>query len=157
MEKHVEVPIYIGDPVASIEEAQSRLHFSVKEPKVLPVGYKLDRITISYPEDAPNEYLRIVYVSGEHHIIVGQAPWGPEMRLFTDEEMAELRQQKITIGGFPGMGHGPGISKTKEALQEYSSVMWWPPGIRRTVWTEDDASLSMEDLLAVAESMEVAP
>jgi len=79
------------------------------------------------------------------------------MRIFTDEEITELGQQKVTVGGFPGMGHGPGVSRTKEARQEYSSVMWWPPGLRRAIWTDDDASLSLDDLLAVAESMETAP
>jgi len=49
IEKRVEYPMYAGNPAASIEEAKSRVSFSVAVPKVLPAGYRLEAIRTSYP------------------------------------------------------------------------------------------------------------
>ncbi|MCC7355217.1 MAG: hypothetical protein IT330_15840 [Anaerolineae bacterium] len=153
LEKAVPLEIYSGLPAASIEEAVSRLHFPVVMPKVLPEGYKLDAVLTNYPESGV-EYLKLIYINGKYHLGIAQQPREEPAPNLSDAYVAELRQEKVTVGNHVGLGHGPGISRTKEAFPEYASVTWTPPGLQRIVASLDDPNLTLEDILAVAESME---
>lgn len=157
LQKGAEPLIYVGNPAASMAVATSRVHFSVMVPKVIPPGYVLDAISTSYPEEAPFEGVRILYKKGEHYMVVGQSTFDTtKLQPLTDEWLAENRQQKITVGGHPGIGHEGGVIKWGNGtLQEYSAVNWWPPGLSVSVWSVNDASITLADLLKVAESMEV--
>jgi hypothetical protein len=154
--KFVQLDVYVGLRVSSLEEAIERVKFDVRMPTVLPAGYKLDAISIGEPVD---QWVRIVFTNGDHHIIVGQRVVDTSnAHQFTDEELVELRQEKVTIGTYPGMGHGANVVKTMRGyLQEYGSIVWYPVGLARSIWTVDDASVTLEDLIKMAESMELAP
>ncbi|MCC7355216.1 MAG: hypothetical protein IT330_15835 [Anaerolineae bacterium] len=153
VEKVVRDDIYDGYQAASIEEAVSRLHFPVVVPKVLPAGYRLDAIYTPYPEDTV-EALKLIYTNGKYRLVVGQQPRKEPAPNLSDEYMAELRQERVTVGSHLGMAHGPRTSQTKEARPVYAAVTWYPPGLMRLVGSVDDPTLTLEDILAVARSME---
>ena len=159
--------IYLGEEASSLVEAQSRVSFGMDVPRVVPGGYNLIWIgSSSLAEKAPGRgFTRLVYSDGEHHILVGQGPIEEvNLEVITDEWLKELNQQRVTIHGFPGVGHERterevpmGVVEGKTIMvpiQEPAAVRWWPPGLVRAVWTPDDMSITLADLIVMAESME---
>ena len=162
-------PIFVGEEASSLAEAQSRVGFEIGVPRVLPDNFKLIWRGTS-PLSAKEEgggFSRLVYSDGEHHIIVGQrlSEFDALEVELTDEWLAEFDQQKVTIQGHPGIGHERTEREmpiavfegklVKVPVQETASVRWWPPGLMLQVWTPDDMSITLADLIAIAESVEL--
>ena len=160
-------PIFFGTEVGSPAEAQSRVGFEIGVPTIVPGNFKLIWMGTSPASvtDSLDQFVRLVYSDGEHHVIVGQQPIEDlNLSIITDEWLAQWRQQRVTIHGHPGIGHerteremsiAVVEGKTvKVPVQEPAALRWWPPGLVRSIWTPDDMSLTLADLIVMAESME---
>lgn len=164
----IQDPIFVGEEANSLAEAQSRVAFEIGVPRVLPDDFKLIWRGTS-PLSAKEEgggFSRLVYSDGVHHIIVAQrlSEFDALKAEFTDEWLDEFDQQKVTIQGHPGIGHERTEREVpvavvegklvKVPIQETASVRWWPPGLMLQVWTPDDMSITLADLIPIAESVE---
>lgn len=158
-------PIFLGEQAASLEEAQNRVSFNIAVPRNLPGDYSLIWMGTS-PLSSKEEgggFSRLVYSDGQHHIIVGQRlAKDHEKGILEEDEILTLAYlQKVTIRGYPGMAREGGVYMHPRLgdlkpvpLEVPPYLQWWPPGQTIAIWSEDDMSLRLADLIAMAESVE---
>ena len=146
---------FFGEQVPSLDGALSRVEFKVLLPRVMAEGYPLIWIGVSSP-DAPTDaqMVNLVYSDGKNRVRISQAVFDKDqVPVLTDALLAEWNQERVTINGHDGMGHGPQIGTTKiyGTTRSPSAIKWWSDGVVHYVQSFE---LSLSDLKAIAESMQ---
>ena len=134
-----------GGELVSLEEAQTRLSFTVP----LPEGFEIKEVWVSPEDVAPAD--RSVAIQFENdllliiHQLANEPNWSGAI-----SSVPELTS--ISVNGHRGLGADPGTKFVAGKEYPYpGSVAWWINGLDTTLYSD---TLSLEELLKIAETVQ---